>query len=96
LESLTKARIFAVKNIQVEMKEVQWSYRQVSFPRAEDKGTATVSASSIYIELAFDIIPSGLGIPTLQVHHFDAKVGKFDIKFGDSKVRSFLSSSSRT
>lgn len=80
-----------MQNLRFEMPEVKWNYVKLQFPKLEDDGTATICAANICIELTFEIISSGLGIPTLQVKHFSTTVGSLDVKFANSKVRLILS-----
>jgi hypothetical protein len=77
---------FEVTNLRVEMKEIKWWYKRLSFPRVEDDGEATAVVSGVSIKLCFNIVSQLLGIPLLEVDHFNVNVGEFDLRLRNTKV----------
>jgi hypothetical protein len=68
------------------MKEIKWWYKRLSFPRVEDDGEATAVVSGVSIKLCFNIVSQLLGIPLLEVDHFNVNVGEFDLRLRNTKV----------
>lgn len=68
------------------MKNIKWYYKRLSFPRVEDDGEASAVVSGATIKLCFNIVSQLLGIPLLEVDHFNVNVGQFDVKLRNSKV----------
>eukprot|EP01122_Echinamoeba_exundans_P003020 TRINITY_DN1307_c0_g1_i1.p1 TRINITY_DN1307_c0_g1~~TRINITY_DN1307_c0_g1_i1.p1 ORF type:complete len:401 (+),score=74.41 TRINITY_DN1307_c0_g1_i1:647-1849(+) len=81
-----KQLTIAVTNLRVEMKEIKWWYKRLSFPRVEDDGEASAAVSGVSIKLCFNIVSQLLGIPLLEVDHFNVNVGQFDLRLRNSKV----------
>jgi len=81
-----KTVVIEVKNMNIQLKNVNWEYKTESFPHVSDEGKIDATLSDMTVNLLFDIVAFGLGVPALKVKSFAIEIGKCDIHFHSSKV----------